>query len=342
MVLADLVRADARGAVNPLRKPAVHFIVLGVVLHFVKALPFAPEPDAPARPTIVIDAARVEELRRDWRIRTGSLLSERGLEALIQSEIDDQLLIEEARGRGLHRADSVVQRRLLQNMRFLGDEAGSSAAAQLDEAYRLGMDRSDLVVRRRLVQLIQLEAYGSARVPEPGEAELETYLGEHSDRFMKPARLRLHHVYFSRDTRGAATEADARAALARITANANLSGSADAEGDPFMFPRDLASRSERDLAKTFGAEFAERVFALPLVRWSGPVASAYGEHLVFVHSRSPAALPPLAAVRKEVFESLLAERGKRALRETLRDLRGNYTVRVEDGAAPASSIQDGG
>ena len=33
-------------------------------------------------------------------------------------------------------------------------------------------------------------------------------------------------------------------------------------------------------------------------------------------------------------ESLLAERGKRALRETLRGLRENYTVRVEGRAAP--------
>ena len=189
---------------------------------------------------------------------------------------------------------------------------------------------------------VVIPAYDDAALLARQVPLLEAYLAEHSDRYIQPERLRLHHVYFSRDKRGAATEADARAALVRIVAKANVSGSADAEGDPFMFPRDLASRSERELAKTFGAEFAERVFALPLGRWSGPVASAYGEHLVFVHSRSPAALPPLAAVHKEVFESLLAERGKRALRETLRDLRGNYTVRVEGGAAPASSIRDGG
>jgi len=328
--------------VNPLRKPAVHFVALGLVLYLAKAAVYPLESSLPAQTVIVIEAARVEELRRDWLARSGSLPSERGLEALVRSEVDDRLLIEEARRRGLHRSDPVVQRRLLQNMKFLGDAAGSSAATQLDEAHRLGMDRSDLVVRRRLVQLLQLEAYGRARVPEPSEAELETYLALHSDRFMQPARLRLHHVYFSRDGRGAAAEADARAALVRIVAKANVSGSADDEGDPFMFPRDMASRSERELAKTFGAEFAGEVFELPIGGWSGPVASAYGEHLVFVHSRSPAALPPLGVVRREVFESLLAERGKRALRETLRELRGDYTVRIEGRAAPDSSIQDGG
>ena len=339
MVVTDLVRAGARGAVNPLRQPPVRFIALGLVLYLAKAAVFSPESPQLASEVIVIDAARVEQLQRDWLARTGSPPGERGLDALIRSEFDDRLLIAEARRRGLHRSDPVVQRRLLRNMHFLGDDAGRSAADLLDEAYRLGMDRSDLVVRRRLVQLLQLEAYGRARLPEPGEAELEAYFALHSDRFMQPARARLYHVYFSRDARGAATAADARAALVRITAEGAAAGSAEAEGDPFMFPRDLASRSERELARTFGPGFAAAVFDLPIGEWGGPVASAYGEHLVFMHERSPAELSPLAVVRTEVLESLLEERGKRALRETLRGLREKYTLRVEGGAAAA---QDAG
>jgi hypothetical protein len=191
------------------------------------------------------------------------------------------------------------------------------------------MDRTDLVVRRRLVQLLQLEAYGRARKPAPDDAELEAYLREHGDRFTRPARLRLQHVYFSRDARGDATAGDARAALSRLAEAATVPGSASDEGDPFMFPRDLPSRSERELARTFGSEFASRVFELPEGDWQGPVPSAYGEHLVFVHERTPAALPPLDVVRSEVRESLLAERGKRAMAELLGELRAAHPVRVE-------------
>jgi hypothetical protein len=323
--------------VKLLRKPALHFVVLGLVLYLAKAVVYPSGSSQPVPEVIVIEAARVEELRRDWLARTGSQPSGSGLEALIRSEVDDRLLVAEARRRGLHRSDPVVQRRLLQNMNFLGDEAGSNAAAQLDEAYRLGMDRSDLVVRRRLIQLMQLETYGSARLPEPSESELAAYLAEHADRFVQPARLSLQHVYFSRDKRGVATAADARAALARIVAKATVPAAVGAEGDPFMFPRDLAARSERDLAKIFGADFAARVFELPIGRISGPVASAYGEHLVIVYETTPETLPPLAVVRKPVFESLLEERGKRRLRERLRSLRAHYTVRVESPDAPTQA-----
>jgi parvulin-like peptidyl-prolyl isomerase len=104
-----------------------------------------------------------------------------------------------------------------------------------------------------------------------------------------------------------------------------------------MFPRDLRSRSERDLARTFGPEFAERVFALPAGSWQGPIASAYGEHLVFVHARTSATLPPLDVVRSEVRESLLAERGQRALRALLHELRATVSVRVEGRDLPVEA-----
>jgi len=312
--------------VKLLRRPALHFIALGLLLYFAKTLIVGSGATLPEADVIVIEAARIEELRGDWLARAGSLPGEGGLEALIRAEVDDRLLVEEARRRGLHRSDPVVQRRLLQNMDFLGESAGASAASQLDEARRLGMDRSDLVVRRRLVQLMQLEIYGGARLPEPSEDELAAYLAEHSERFMQPARLHLRHIYFSRDKRGAATATDARAALARIVAG---SSGADEAGDPFMFPRELQSRSERDLAKVFGAEFAAEVFRLPIGGYAGPIASAYGEHLVFVDEKSPEVLPPLAVVRKGVVEALFEERGKRALQHRLRSLRERYTVRVE-------------
>jgi len=317
--------------VKLLRRPALHFIALGLLLHFAKTLIAASGASLPELDVIVIEATRVEELRGDWLARTGSLPSEGGLEALIRAEVDDRLLVQEARRRGLHRSDPVVQRRLLQNMTFLGESAGGSAASQLDAAYRLGMDKSDLVVRRRLVQLLQLETYGRARLPEPSESELAAYLAEHSERFMRPARLHLRHIYFSRDKRGAATADDARAALARIAAG---SSGVDEAGDPFMFSRELQSRSERDLAKIFGTGFAAEVFQLPIGRYAGPIASAYGEHLVFVDEKSPEALPPLAVVRKGVAESLFEEREKRALQHRLRGLRERYTVQVEGRAAP--------
>ena len=123
---------------------------------------------------------------------------------------------------------------------------------------------------------------------------------------------------------------DARALLAELVS----SGSgrveiAPAAGDPFLFPRDLPSRSDRELAKTFGPDFAAPLRELPVGRWSGPVPSAYGLHLVWVHERSPAVPSDLDAVRGELREALFHERGARALREYQQVLRERHPVTVE-------------
>jgi hypothetical protein len=53
-----------------------------------------------------------------------------------------------------------------------------------------------------------------------------------------------------------------------------------------------------------------------------------------VHEKVPEVLPPLAVVRKGVLESLLEERGRRALQQKLRRLRERYAVSVEESSEP--------
>jgi len=337
VVLAHLVRAGRLNEMRWSREPVVHFVAIGAALFGVKTFALdsarSVQAAAVAEPA-VISAARISDLRSDWLARTGTLPDERELEALIQAEIDDNVLVLEARRRGVHRNDPVVQRRLLRNMRFLEGESERSAEALLEEAYSLGMDESDLVVRRRLIQKLQLEIFGAARAAEPSEAELAAYLQRHAERFTQPARVRLTHVFLSRDRRGAAVDADAEALLAQLVRDDVGTAEAGGLGDPFLFSRDLPPRSERELAKLFGPEFAARALVLPPGRWAGPIPSAYGRHLVWVHVRTPAVLSRLDAVRSEVREALLAERGEGALREYVRALRKRHPVRVERSSGP--------
>lgn len=314
------------------RRPIVHFIAIGAVLYGAKTwgLAGAPLPMGIGEgEPVVITAERVEELRGDWLARTGRLPGEAELAAALRVEIDDELLVREARRRGAHRNDPIVVRRLLRNMQFLEGAEGRSAKEQLAEAYALGMDRSDLVVRRRLVQKIQLDVFAAVRSPEPTEAELRDYMARHAERFTQPARVRLSHVFLSRDRRGAALAADAEALLARLIRDDLGSDEARKLGDPFLLSSGPVPRSERELAKIFGPDFAEAAIRLPTGSWTGPIPSAYGAHLVRVHEHTPAAPAKLEVVRREVREAVLNERGEGALREYLAELRERWPVRVE-------------
>ncbi len=229
----------------------------------------------------------------------------------LSSWSDEAVLLEAALARDLAARDPVARRRLVQNMRFAGGDLERDEAALVREAHELGMHRSDPVVRRRLVQRLRLEAAARARATPPSEEVLQAYLDRHAERFTEPARRQLLQVPFRDEPR-------ARDALARLDP-----GSAEPlpSGDPLPMARALPSSSAEELGRQLGPAFARRAFSLPETRWSGPVRSPYGWHLVFVVSAEPERRSPLATVRAEVREALLAERADRAVAAEVARLR---------------------
>jgi parvulin-like peptidyl-prolyl isomerase len=213
-------------------------------------------------------------------------------------------------------------------MRFLRPEDEREDQRLFEEALELGMERSDLVVRRRLIQRMRLAIEAGAREAEPSDTELEAYLAMHSERFSAPARARFTHVLVDPIRRGDAAREEAEQLLQRLRSTGDRTEVAIRLGDPSVIPRDDALRSERELAKLFGPEFAARVLQLTPGRWEGPIASLHGFHLVRVHEREPGGPLPLASVHNEVRYALLAERGDEALRSAVGELRQRYRVRI--------------
>jgi hypothetical protein len=153
----------------------------------------------------------------------------------------------------------------------------------------------------------------------------------------------LRQVYVDQDRRGASAEADAGRMLARLRA-VGSAARIDALGDPSMLPRevDLAARS--DVARILGPEFAERIQSITPGRWTGPIESGYGLHLVTVRERVEGSRPDLAAVRPAVEREFLADRRARQHAAMYERLLAKYTVVVEKPHAvkPADGAGKGG
>ena len=318
------------------RRPGVHFVAIGALLYALasgfEGLAQGPEDNSWRRiESIAISSEQVAALRREWLARSGRFPTAAELASLIEIRIDEAILLLEARRRGLHRTDFLVGRRLVRNLRFIGDDPARSDSDLWAEALALGMDRSDLVVRRRLIQRMQLEAGGA--LGEPTRAELEAFLAAHVDRFTEPEGIRLSHVYLSRDRRGEEAASDARRLLTRLREASIDPAGARRLGDPFLFENDLPIRSPGELGRLFGPSFAREVAGVEPVCWVGPIASSYGHHLVWIHERSPARPAVLASVRSEVREALLAERADEELAKRLHWWRARYSIRVEDFAS---------
>ena len=90
-----------------------------------------------------------------------------------------------------------------------------------------------------------------------------------------------------------------------------------------------------EIASLFGEDFARAVLALPPGRWSGPIASAYGAHLVMLTGRTEQPTPPLDQIRDMVREEWLASRAQEQRDRFYGEVRQRYAVTVE---RPASAL----
>jgi hypothetical protein len=302
------------------QRPLVSFIAIGLALFVAdRALLRAGQDASP----VVVTRERVDELRATIRAQTGREPGDAELAARIRAEVDDELLIREARSRGFDRDDPVIFRRLVQNMRFAGAADDRSDASLFEEAVDLGMHLSDPVVRRRLVQRMRLMAETLGAEAEPGDEEIRRRYERDWEEYVRPERVRITHLYFAGDR-----EEEATRLLDRLVTEGALPGAPDAVGDAFLLSADQPLQTRRALGDRFGADFADGVFALPQGIWSGPLRSSYGLHLVWVHERVAAVPLPLEAVRDRVRYGLLAERRAESLERLLAALRARTDVVV--------------
>jgi peptidyl-prolyl cis-trans isomerase C len=161
-------------------------------------------------------------------------------------------------------------------------------------ALELNLDESDTVVRRRLVQRMRFLIEDTTPVPEPDDATLQSWIDAHAADYNQPSRLSFEHRFFSRGKRKARIAADAQAAAQKLTASPDASVS----GDPFPRGELFHDQTPAAIARTFGRAFADRTMELPVGRWSDPIESSYGLHVVRVKARREAEPPSLEAVRE--------------------------------------------
>ena len=199
------------------------------------------------------------------------------------------------------------------------------------EGLALGLDRDDGVIRRRLRHKMEFLHTGLAEREEPSEAELAAFLSANRERFQEPARLSLRHVFVRPDAGTEAARTRANEILGKLVAGESL---AETGGDSTLLPETLVKASERELASVFGAGFASDVLALAGDDWVGPVASAYGLHLVQINERVPARLPELAEVRQRVEQEYETAERTEAKQRFLKELRERYDVEIRMPPAP--------
>jgi hypothetical protein len=190
------------------------------------------------------------------------------------------------------------------------------------EARALELDVGDTIVRRRLAQKMEFLLDDTIRTTEPPEPELRVLYETRLDLVRTPARVSFTQVFFRRE------DGDGRA-RASLVALSDAAATPDEEGDRLLLGDTFADQDEPALTNLFGAAFAQAVLALPAGRWSGPIESGYGLHLVKVTGVSSPQARPFAEVRERLAEEWRRERQETAQAQLLQGLMRKYQVVVD-------------
>ena len=268
-----------------IREPLVQFLVLGVAVFFL--FEFIGD-DAEFQPDeIVVGAGQIERMSQAWRKTRMRPPTQQELEGLIEDYIQEEIYYREAVALGLDQDNTVIRRHLRQKMEFLSEDI---AAQQ-----------------------------------HPEEDELQKFLTENPERFRVDAQFRFRHIFFSHDTRGTSTDADARRVLASLETSPDIA----ALGDPLPLPSEFALIPERDIANRFGRIFAQQLSTLESGQWLGPVESGFGLHLVIVDERIDSRVPDLGEIRENVIQEWREARRQEVNAAFYQALRGRYAVMIE-------------
>ena len=99
--------------------------------------------------------------------------------------------------------------------------------------------------------------------------------------------------------------------------------------DPSMLSTEFTSTAQREIAYLFGEVFATQLLTQEIGKWSGPIESSYGLHLVFIEEKLDGVIPPFEDVRNNVVREWTFEKIKEAKRALYESLLRRYTVTVE-------------
>jgi len=275
-----------------LREPLLHFLLIGIALFVLYDVSNGGRSDSPGK--IVISAARVEALAENFTTVWMRPPTAAELKGLIDDYVAEEVYYREGIAMGLDQDDTVIRRRLRQKMEFISDNVADSVV--------------------------------------PTDAQLQAYLEQNADKFVRPAELTFRQVYLSVERRGNAARADAEKLLAELAAGRGPADPAEA-GDATLLPPTMESASPQAIANAFGDGFAQQVDEMPVGQWSGPVESSFGLHVVRVDERVVGNVPTLDDIRPIVLREWQAEERRKYNQTFLATLRDKYQVRIEGPAA---------
>lgn len=206
------------------------------------------------------------------------------------------------------------------------------------EALALGLDKDDTVIRRRLKQKLEIMSDDLAGVITPNDEQLQQFLETHPRSFLIEPKLAFRHVFLNVDQYGNEAGDRTEKLLARLSGEGNKVNP-DTLGDSLMLPKSFGLTPVSEIARYFGKSFVDELIKIRPEKWTGPINSGYGLHLVLVTETVAGRLPELDEIRDVVERDWSVAHKKEVQDGIYKRLREKYAVVFEQPIKKGSSFK---
>jgi PPIC-type PPIASE domain len=196
------------------------------------------------------------------------------------------------------------------------------------EASARGLHLHDSKTRKRLVN--QMYFVMTEDAPEPSPAELKGLYETNPEKYMFPESVSFEHVFFETD------KAAASAMMDQINAGADVPEDA---GDRFWLGNRLEHYTPAQIGTVLGMGFGASLKDLEPGKWTGPIRSGRGWHLVLLEGFTPPQPLPPEELDRILREDWTKAYRARSFQARLGDMRAAYTVTLPSDAEIAATKQ---
>lgn len=135
-------------------------------------------------------------------------------------------------------------------------------------------------------------------------------------------------MYFSRDRRGENATREAETLLGAFRRDGTDPHRAVHHGDAFVPAASEMEATHDRIERLLGAPSAAALLRAPERTWTGPIASAYGWHLVWIHERRAPPARTFESVRAGIARRLAEDGRSERIARIVAKLRERYDVVV--------------
>ncbi len=194
------------------------------------------------------------------------------------------------------------------------------------EALKMNLDHNDEIIKRRLAQKMEFLSNDISSLKVPSDEDIQFFYNQNKLKYEVSSKYSFYQIIFSPDKRTNPT-IDANKVLTDFK-NASFEEMKN-KGDQMPFAYFMSDVNTNDIAYQFGSMLSERFEEIPINQWYGPVTSSFGEHLIYITSKTDKRIPDLAEVKKDVLLDYEYDQQQKTNEAIIKELKKKYSVKLD-------------